>query len=199
VNRPEEAQESDIGTGCGSFEVRKIADEYFTFLEDCKEAKACTILLRGGSKDVLNEVERNLHDAMRVVRNIVFETRLLPGGGAFEMSVAQALAREASNIDGIQQWPFKAVGSALEVIPRTLAQNCGSSVVRIMTELRAKHSSGNNSTYGINGETGVMTDMKELGIWEPYAVKIQTLKTAVEAACLILRIDDIVSGMKKTA
>lgn len=199
VNRPEEAQESDIGTGCGSFEVRKIADEYFTFLEDCKEAKACTILLRGGSKDVLNEVERNLHDAMRVVRNIVFETRLLPGGGAFEMSVAQALAREASNIDGIQQWPFKAVGSALEVIPRTLAQNCGSSVVRIMTELRAKHSSGNNSTYGINGETGVMTDMKELGIWEPYAVKIQTLKTAVEAACLVLRIDDIVSGMKKTA
>ncbi|CAM9631165.1 unnamed protein product, partial [Sphacelaria rigidula] len=95
VNRPDEIQESDIGTGCGLFEVRKIGDEYFSFLEQCKDAKACTVLLRGGSKDVLNEVERNLADAMQVVRNVVFEPRLLPGGGATEMSVAHALSKKA--------------------------------------------------------------------------------------------------------
>ncbi|CAM9989502.1 unnamed protein product, partial [Hapterophycus canaliculatus] len=95
VSRPDEIQESDIGTGCGLFEVRKIGDEYFSFLEGCKDAKACTVLLRGGSKDVLNEVERNLADAMQVVRNVVFEPRLLPGGGATEMAVSQALSKKA--------------------------------------------------------------------------------------------------------
>merc|ERR1719392_671690 len=130
VNRTDEITEEDIGTGCGLFEIRKIGDEYFTFLEECKDPKACTILLRGGSKDVLNELERNLDDAIRVVRNIVFENRLLPGGGATEMAVAQALVRESSSIEGVAQWPFKALASALEVIPRTLAQNCGANTIR---------------------------------------------------------------------
>ena len=87
-NVTEEIRESDIGTGCGLFEVRKIADEYFAFIEKCKEPKACTILLRGASKDVLNEIERNLLDAMSVVRNIVFDPRIVPGGGATEMAIA---------------------------------------------------------------------------------------------------------------
>eukprot|EP00904_Undaria_pinnatifida_P013643 jgi/Undpi1/9409/HiC_scaffold_27.g11866.m1 len=196
VTRPDEIQESDIGTGCGLFEVRKIGDEYFSFLEQCKDAKACTVLLRGGSKDVLNEVERNLADAMQVVRNVVFEPRLLPGGGATEMAVSQALSKKAQEVEGVQQWAFKAAASALEVIPRTLAQNCGTNVVRVLTQLRAKHANEAKCTWGIDGTTGVMTDMKDLGIWEPYTVKTQTYKTAVEAACMILRIDDIVSGIK---
>jgi len=197
VSRPEELQESDIGTGCGKFEVRKIGDEYFAFFEECRDPKACTVLLRGGSKDVLNEVERNLQDAMQVVRNIVFEPKLLPGGGATEMAIAYELQQAQSEIEGVQQWPFVAVGSALEVIPRTLAQNCGANIVRAMTLLRAKHTDAANRSWGINGETGEVCDMKEIGVWEPYAVKAQTIKTAVEASCMILRIDDIVSGMKK--
>lgn len=196
VSRPDEIQEGDIGTGCGLFEVRKIGDEYFVFLEACDQPKACTVLLRGASKDVLNEIERNLQDALQVVRNLVFESKLLPGGGATEMAVGQALARAASKIEGVQQFPFKAVGEALEVIPRTLAQNCGTSVLRIMTQLRAKHAQG-PSTWGIDGEKGVLVQMEDLGVWEPYAVKVQTIKTAVEAACMLLRIDDVVSGMKK--
>ena len=199
VSRTDEIQESDIGTKCGLFEVRKIGDEYFTFLEECKDPKACTILLRGGSKDVLNELERNLDDAIRVVRNIVFENRLLPGGGATEMAVSQALVRESASIEGVAQWPYKAVGQALEVIPRTLAANCGANVVRLLTQLRAKHLNGlENNTWGIDGEKGALVDMKEFGIWEPYAVKIQTIKTAIESANLLLRIDDIVSGAKPT-
>lgn len=197
VSRPDEIQESDIGTNCGLFEVRKIGDEYFSFLEECKDAKACTVLLRGGSKDVLNEVERNLADAMQVVRNVVFEPRLLPGGGATEMAVSQALSKKAKEVEDVQQWAFKAAASALEVIPRTLAQNCGTNVVRVLTQLRAKHANESKCTWGIDGTNGVMTDMKNLGIWEPYTVKTQTYKTAVEAACMILRIDDIVSGIKQ--
>uniref|UniRef100_A0A7S2SP58 T-complex protein 1 subunit gamma n=1 Tax=Rhizochromulina marina TaxID=1034831 RepID=A0A7S2SP58_9STRA len=198
VSRPDEIQESDVGTGCGLFEVKKIGDEYFTFLTQCQDPKACTVLLRGGSKDVLNEIERNLSDAMQVIRNVVFEPLLLPGGGATEMAVGQALARDAaSKVEGVQQWPFAAIGKALEVIPRTLAQNCGANVVRVMTQLRAKHTSLDSSTWGIDGATGKLADMKDMGLWEPYNVKVQTLKTSIEAACMILRIDDIVSGMKK--
>lgn len=197
VNRVEELQESDVGTKAGLFEVKKIGDEFFTFIVDCKEPKACTILLRGASKDVLNEVERNLHDAMGVARNVVVDPRLVPGGGAVEMSVSAALKEKAASIEGVEQWPYKAVASAMEVIPRTLAQNCGVSVIRTMTALQAKHANGANPTVGIDGETGALTDMKELGVWEPYAVKVQTIKTAIEAACMLLRIDDIVSGIKK--
>jgi T-complex protein 1 subunit gamma len=173
---------------------------YFAFLEDCRDPKACTVLLRGGSKDVLNEVERNLADAMQVVRNVVFEPKLLPGGGATEMAVAAALTKAAESIDGVQRWPFAAVGAAFEVIPRTLAQNCGAPVVRVLTQLRAKHSNdakaGGKGTWGVDGVTGQLADMNTLGIWEPYSVKVQTYKTAIEAACMILRIDDVVSGTK---
>jgi len=198
INRTEEIQSSDMGTGCGLFEVRKIGDEYFTFIVDCKDPKACTIMLRGGSKDVLNEVERNLHDAMQVARNVILEPKLLPGGGATEMTIAQALAEESKGIEGVQQWPFKAVGLGFEVIPRTLAENCGADVVRLLTQLRAKHAGGKNATFGLNAETGEMIDMNsEDGVWEPYVVKMQTIKTAIESAAMLLRIDEIVSGLTK--
>ena len=92
---------------------------------------------------------------------------------------------------------FRALASALEVIPRTLAQNCGANTIRTLTALRAKHAEGTNSCFGVNGLSGKIEDMKELGIYEPLAVKLQTYKTAVETAILLLRIDDIVSGSKK--
>ena len=199
VHRPDELQESDVGTGCGLFEVRKIGDEYFTFLEECTDPKACTIVLRGGSKDVLNEVERNLQDAIQVVRAIVFEPKLLPGGGATEMAIAEALNREAQTVEGVEQWPFQAVAKALEAIPRVIAQNAGANVVRVLTELRAKHSTptGDIPFWGIDGNTGRIADMGELGVFDSYLCKTQTLKTAIESATMLLRIDDILSGSKK--
>merc|ERR1711872_607885 len=199
VNRTDEITEEDIGTECGLFEVRKIGDEYFTFLEQCKDPKACTILLRGASKDILNEVERNLQDALNVARNLYLEPALVPGGGATEMEVAHLLTQMAKSLNGVIQWPYKAVASALEVIPRTLAQNCGANTIRSLTALRAKHAleAEKNVNWGINGETGELTDMSTLGIWEPLSVKLQVFKTAIETAILLLRIDDIVSGSKK--
>jgi len=190
VNDVRNLQPSDVGTKCGLFEISKIGDEYFTFLTKCKDPHACTILLRGPSKDILNEVERNLQDAMGVARNVMFHARLCPGGGATEMAVAVGLERRAKNVEGVAQWPYRAVAEAMEVIPRTLIQNSGNSPIRVLTQLRAKHAEG-GSSWGVDGDAGRLVDMKEYGVWEPMAVKMQSVKTAVESACLLLRVDDI--------
>lgn len=193
VNRVEDIQESDVGTNCGLFEIEKIGDEYFTFITKCKTPKACTILLRGPSKDILNEIERNLQDAMSVARNVMFHPRLSPGGGATEMAVSVQLSQLAKSVEGVQQWPYRAVAEAMEVIPRTLIQNSGNSPIRVLTQLRAKHAEG-GSSWGVDGDKGTLVDMKEYGVWEPEAVKLQSIKTAVESACLLLRVDDICSA-----
>ncbi|GMP33684.1 hypothetical protein CsSME_00006894 [Camellia sinensis var. sinensis] len=161
VNRPDELQESDVGTGAGLFEVKKIGDEFFSFIVECKDPKACTVLLRGASKDLLNEVERNL-----------------------QLTVSATLKQKSQSIEGIEKWPYEAAAIAFEAIPRTLAQNCG-------------HANGENAWIGIDGNTGEISDMKERKIWDAYNVKAQTFKTAIEAASMLLRIDDIVSGIKK--
>jgi T-complex protein 1 subunit gamma len=182
VNRVEDLQESDVGTQCGLFEIEKIGDEYFTFMTKCKDPKACTIMLRGPSKDILNEIERNLQDAMSVARNVMFHPRLAPGGGATEMAIAVKLAQKSKNVEGVQQWPYKAVGEAMEVIPRTLVQNSGSSrILPVLSELGAKHAEGQH-TWGVDGDTGKIVDMKSYGVWEPEAVKLQSIKTAVEVS-----------------
>jgi len=167
---------------------------YFTFLTGCKNPKACTIVLRGPSKDILNEIERNLMDAMSVARNVYFNPKLSPGGGATEMAISVCLMEKSKTMEGTIQWPFKAAAEAMEVIPRTLIQNCGGNAIKVLTSLRAKHATGNHS-WGIDGLAGKIVDMHEYGIWEPNAVKAQTIKTAIESACLLLRVDDIVSGL----
>eukprot|EP00320_Phaeocystis_rex_P000412 CAMPEP_0119056360 /NCGR_PEP_ID=MMETSP1178-20130426/1046_1 /TAXON_ID=33656 /ORGANISM="unid sp, Strain CCMP2000" /LENGTH=551 /DNA_ID=CAMNT_0007037085 /DNA_START=29 /DNA_END=1684 /DNA_ORIENTATION=+ len=197
VHRTSELTEKDIGTGCGLFEVQKIGDEYFTWVVDCEAPKACTILLRGASKDVLNEIERNLGDAMNVVRTIYQDPRVVPGGGAAEMTLAHKLTEGSKSQEPMIAGAYRAAGTALEVIPRTLLENCGADIIRVLTQLRAKHAGGANPTWGIDGEKGVLADMAELGVWEPLVVKQQTIKTAVESASMLLRIDEIVSGTHK--
>ncbi|OWZ67523.1 T-complex protein 1 subunit gamma [Cryptococcus neoformans] len=195
VNRVEDLRESDVGTQCGLFHIEKMGDEYFTFLDQCQNPKACTILLRGPSKDILNEIDRNLADAMSVARNVVFNPILAPGGGATEMAISVALGEKAKLLPGVAGAPYKAIADALEVIPRTLVQNCGGNAIRTLTELRAKHAEGQH-LYGVDGETGKVTDMKVYGLLESASVKIQTLKTAIESATLLLRVDDIVSARR---
>jgi len=196
-SRTEEVREEDIGTEAGLFEIKKFGEEYFTFLTGCKNPKACTILLRGASKDILMEVERNLQDAMQVSRNVMINPRLVPGGGAVEMAVAQRLRERSKAMTGVDQWPYRAVADALEVIPRTLIQNCGASTIRTITALRAKHAVAGNTSWGVDGESGEIVDMTSFDVWEPVSVKLQVYKTAMESAMLLLRIDDIVSGSKK--
>lgn len=197
VNRVDELKEEDVGTQAGLFKVEKLGDEYFTYVIECQDPKACTILLRGASKDILSDVERSLQDAMCVARNVVLDPYLVPGGGAVEMAVSQRLMEKSKSITGITQWPYRAVATALEVVPRTLIQNCGGDTIRSLTALRAKHATAGNISWGIDGTNGQLVDMKEYGIWEPLSVKLQTYKTAVETAIMLLRIDDILSGIKK--
>ncbi|CAG8606110.1 3685_t:CDS:2, partial [Acaulospora colombiana] len=177
VNRLEDLKEEDIGTKCGLFSIEKIGDE-------------------GPSKDILNEIERNLQDAMCVSRNVFFNPLLAPGGGATEMAISVKLSENSKTLEGVERWPYKSIAEALEVIPRTLIQNCGGNSIKILTQLRAKHAIGDH-TWGIDGLSGNVVDMNEYDIWEPHAVKVQTIKTSIEAACLLLRVDDIVSGVSK--
>jgi len=197
VHRTSEIQEKDIGLGCGLFEVQKIGDEYYSWLVDCESPKACSIVLRGASKDVLNEIERNLGDAMNCVRTIYMDPRLVPGGGATEMALAQKLVAQSKVQEPTIAAAYKAAGMSLEVISRTLLENCGADIIRKQTQLRAKHAGGANVTWGIDGEKGELADMNVLGVWEPLTVKTQTIKTAVESASMLLRIDEIVSGTHK--
>merc|ERR1711988_2081177 len=197
VHRTAEIQEKDIGTHCGLFTVEKIGDEYYSWLVDCEKPKACTIVLRGASKDVLNEIERNLGDAMNIVRTIMMDPRLVPGGGAVEMTLANKLIEASKLQEPVIAGAYKAAGESLEIISRTLLENCGADIIRVQTQLRAKHAGGENVTFGVDGEKGCLCDMEQLGVWEPVAVKQQTIKTAVESASMLLRIDDIVSGTHK--
>jgi len=197
-NRPHLMKNEDVGTKCGLFEIRTVSDDQFAYFVKCKSPKACTILLRGGSKEVLQEVERNLQDALCVARNIIENPKILPGGGATEMAISTFLTEKSKSIEGVMSWPYRAVATAIEIIPRTLINNCGQQPIKILTQLRAKHSSKDEkaSYYGINGNTGEIVNMYDYGIWEPYVVKIETIKTAIESAAMILRIDDVVSGMR---
>lgn len=115
-----------------------LPSRYFTFLTECTTPKACTILLRGPSKDILNEIDRNLADAMSVARNVVFNPTLVPGGGAVEMAVSVGLHARARAVTGVEAGPFRAVADALEVIPRTLVQNAGGNAIRALTALRVR-------------------------------------------------------------
>jgi T-complex protein 1 subunit gamma len=195
-SRVEEITEDDIGKGAGLFEIKKIGDEYFTFITQCPKGSACSVLLRGASKDTLNEMERNLHDAMSVARNILLEPRTVLGGGAIEMYLSRRLSDKAKTVAGIHQGAYQSLALALEVIPRSLASNCGADVVRLVTDLRARHNDKAGFFWGVDGIKGKIVDIRELKIIEPAAVKVQALKTAVEAACMILRVDDVVSGTK---
>lgn len=102
----------------------------------------------------------------------------------------------ADKIDGVMAYPYRAVAEALEIIPRTLIQNCGEQPIKVLTELRAKHSEKGSCHFGVDGKSGKIVDMNELGIWEPFVVKLQTIKTAIESASMLLRIDDVVSGLR---
>ncbi|XVE98875.1 hypothetical protein REPUB_Repub03eG0146700 [Reevesia pubescens] len=136
-------------------------------------------------------------DAMSVARNIIKNPKLVPGGGATELTVSATLKQKSSSVEGIEKWRYEAAAIVFEAIPCTLAQNCGVNVIRTMTALQGKHANGENAWIGIDGNTGAIADMEECKIWDAYNVKAQTFKTAIEAACMLLRIDDSVSGIKK--
>jgi thermosome len=172
----------------------KIGDDKLVYIRECKNPKAVTIVVRGGTEHVVDEAERSLHDALCVVRNAIEDGKIVPGGGAPEAEVAKQLRDYAVKVGGREQLAIEAFADAVESIPLTLAENAGLDPVDIMVALRAKHESAATPSYGVDVFTGKIRDMLELNVVEPLRVKLQVIKSATEAANMILKIDDVIAA-----
>ncbi len=179
-------------------EERKIGDDKMTFVEGCKNPRAVTILIRGGTERIVDEAERSLHDALCVARDVVEEPKIVAGGGAPEMEVAKVLKEYAETLPGREQLAVMCFAEALEAIPTTLAENAGLDPIDIISELRARHEKG-EIWAGVEVHTGKVKNMKEEGVFEPIAVKKQIIKSCTEAASMLLKIDDIIASGKMKA
>ncbi|MEM2147434.1 MAG: thermosome subunit beta [Candidatus Bathyarchaeia archaeon] len=177
----------------------KIGEDKLVYVRECKNPKAVTIVVRGGTEHVVDEAERSLHDALCVVRNAIEDGKIVPGGGAPEAEVAKQLRDYAVKVGGREQLAIEAFADAVEAIPLTLAENAGLDPVDIMVALRAKHESASSPSYGVDVFSGKIRDMLELKVVEPLRVKLQVIKSATEAASMILKIDDVIAakGMEK--
>ncbi|MEM2534736.1 thermosome subunit [Candidatus Nezhaarchaeota archaeon WYZ-LMO8] len=177
-------------------EERKIADEKLIFVENCKNPRSVAILIRGGLEKFVDEAERALKDALSAVASAVECGRYVPGGGAIEMELAKRLREYAAKVGGKEQLAIEAFATALEVIPRTLAENGGHDPIDVIMALRAEHEKEGNFFIGIDVYNGKPVDMLKLGVIEPLSVKLTALKSATEAAAMILRIDDVIAAAR---
>jgi len=174
-------------------EQRKVETDKWVFIEGCKNPKAITLLLRGGSQRVVDEVDRSMHDSLMVVKDVIEKPAVVAGGGAPEEFLASNLKEWADKFEGREQLAIKKYAEALEVIPLTIAENAGMDPINTMITLRAKHSQGRKWT-GIDARNTRVADMFAIDIIEPVVVKEQIIKSATEAACMILRIDDVIAS-----
>jgi thermosome len=172
----------------------KIGEDKLVYVRECKNPKAVTIVVRGGTEHVVDEAERSLHDALCVVRNAIEDGKIVPGGGAPEAEVAKQLRDYAVKVGGREQLAIEAFADAVESIPLTLAENAGLDPVDIMVALRAAHENASSPSYGVDVFTGKIRDMLELNVVEPLRVKLQVIKSATEAANMILKIDDVIAA-----
>jgi thermosome len=176
-------------------EERKIGDDKMTYIEGCKNPKSVTLLIRGGNQRLTAEAERSIHDALFVIKDLLEEPRVVAGGAAPELEMASVLRKYAQTLSGREQLAVRIFADSLEEIAVTLAENAGLDPVDLLTQLRASHEKG-QTWAGVNITTGTVDDMTKQNIYEPLAVKKQIIKSANEAASLILKIDDVISTAK---
>ena len=194
VTNIDSLSKSDLGFA-EIVEERKIGNDKMTFIEGCKNPHAVAILIRGADKRFIDEAERSLHDALCVVRDVVQEPKIVAGGGAPEMEIARALRSYAETLPGRKQLAIRSFGEAMEIVPLTLGENAGLDPIDLLLELRTRHEKG-EKWAGVDVFEGKIKDMKDLEVLEPLAVKKQTIKSATEAATMILRIDDVIASAK---
>jgi archaeal chaperonin len=192
VNTLDDLSAKSLGKA-GNVEERKIGEDKFTFVTECPSAKAVSILLRGGTEHVVDEAERALHDALSVVAVALEDGKMTPGGGAAATEIAMQLRDWASTVGGREQLAIEAFADAVEVVPRTLAENAGLDELDILLNLRRAHKKG-NKTHGVNVFTGEIEDMVKNHVIEPLRVGTQEIKASTEAAVMILRIDDVIAA-----
>jgi len=175
-------------------EEKRIGNGIMTFVTGTKN-QAVTLLLRGGTQQVLNGLERALDDALHAVADVIEDQKLVAGGGATEIELSLRLREYASTLKGREQLAVVKYAEAMEIVPRTLAENAGFDAIDKIVELKNAHEKNKNA--GLNGYTGEIVDMYKLGVVEPLRVKIQAIRSATDAASLILRIDDVMASTKK--
>jgi len=197
VTNLEDMTEKDLGYA-ELVEERKIGDDKMTFIEGCKNPRSVAILIRGGTERIVEEAERSIHDALCVARDVVQEPKIVAGGGAPELEVARAIREYAEGLPGKEQLAVQCYAEALEIVPTTLGENAGLDPIDILSELRARHEEG-ETWAGVGVHEGKVKDMKELEVFEPLSVKKQIIKSATEAASMILKIDDVIAAGKMKA
>jgi thermosome len=185
---------SELGFA-GLVEEKKVSGEEMIFVTECKNPKAVTLMIRGGTEHVVDELDRALEDALRVVSVAVEDRKFVVGGGAPEIEVSLRLSDYAASVGGRAQLAIEAFAQAMEIIPRTLSENAGLDPIDMLVELRAAHEKG-DKLAGLNVFDGKTENMLDAGIIEPLRVKTQAVASAAEAAVMILRIDDVIAASK---
>jgi len=185
----------DLGMA-GIVEERKIGEDKMIFVEKCSHPRSVAVLIRAGLERMVDEAERAMNDALSVVSDVVETNKVVAGGGAVEVEVAKELRKHATSVGGREQLAIEAFADAVEVIPKTLAENAGLESIDIIVELRAAHEKPDGRSMGINVFKGKVENMLENGVLEPLVVKEQAAKSAQESASMILRIDDVIASTK---
>ena len=192
VSNLEDIESDDLGFA-GSVAQKDVGGDERIFVEDVEEAKSVTLILRGGTEHVVDEIERAIEDSLGVVRTTLLDGQVLPGGGAPEAELALQLRDFADSVGGREQLAVEAFADALEVVPRTLAENAGLDPIDSLVDLRSRHDGGEFGA-GLDAYTGDVIDMEAEGVVEPLRVKTQAIESATEAAVMILRIDDVIAA-----
>ncbi|MFB6139365.1 MAG: TCP-1/cpn60 chaperonin family protein, partial [Halosimplex sp.] len=192
VSNIDDITADDLGFA-GSVAQKDVAGDERIFVEDVEDAKAVTMILRGGTEHVADEVERAIEDSLGVVSVTLEDGQVLPGGGAPEAHLALELRDFADSVGGREQLAVEAFADAIDVVPRTLAENAGLDPIDSLVDLRSQHDSGNHQV-GLDAYSGDVVDMVEDGVVEPLRVKTQAVESATEAAVMILRIDDVIAA-----
>ena len=187
----EDISEKDLG-GANLVQQKKVESDKWVFIEGCKNPQSVTLLIRGGSQRVVDEVDRSIHDSLMVVKDVIEKPEIVAGGGAPEALLASFLKDWSERFEGRQQLAINKFAEALEIIPLTIAENAGMDPIDTMVKLRARQSEGKKWS-GINAKEGRVADMLSQNIVEPVVVKEQIIKSATEAASMILRIDDVIA------
>jgi len=189
----ENLKAADLGKA-GLVEERRIGEDKMIFVEKCKDPHSVAILIRAGLERMVDEAERAMTDALSVVSDVIENNKIVAGGGAVEIEIGKELRKYATKIGGREQLAIEAFAEAVEVIPKTLAENGGLDAIDILVELRSAHEKEDGKNKGINVFAGKVQDSIENGVLEPISVKEQAIKSAAESASMILRIDDVITS-----